>query len=183
MDRDDSNLAVSAGDNKRVIDTSEKYWSPTYEDLCNELQLPPLEVYQSDATKNRVEPSNNIPVGSDQNIQLALLGQCGIGSRGKNGKQRRYTKAQKMVTLAVEKYKSSGRGITYCDLLSKGLAYNKDQAQTTLKHSLRKNTLFTLGNCKPQIYYPSCLKSKISRKNIPIEPTGGQVPQWRPFTK
>jgi len=78
--------------------------------------------------------------------------------------------------LAVDKYNKNGKGITFNHLLSAGLASHKQQAQITLKHCLRMNLLFTLGNYKPQQYYPICLKSEISKnkllKNIPIEVTG-----------
>ena len=86
----------------------------------------------------------------------------------KNGRQRRYTRAIEIESLAVSKYKSNGKGITYGDLLSNGFAISKSQAQITLKHCFKRNILFTLGNYKPQRYYPDCLKSKISKKNIPV---------------
>jgi hypothetical protein len=115
-----------------------------------------------------LEPSKNIPIGSGQNIPLALLGQCVPSC----SRQRRYTKAREVETLAVNQYKKNGKGITYRDLLSNGLAFNKAQAQITLKHCLARNVLFTLGNYKPQQYYPICIKSEISKKNIPIGVTG-----------
>jgi hypothetical protein len=79
----------------------------------------------------------------------------------------RYTRGQVIENLAISKYKNNGKGITYKDLLLNGFASNKGQAQITLKHCLRRNILFTLGNYKPQRYYPVCLKSEIS-KNIPV---------------
>ena len=118
------------------------------------------------------KPIRNIPIDSSQNIPLALLGQC-VGNCSRNdGKQRRYTKAHEIESLAVSKYKSNGEGITYKDLMSKGLAFSKAQAQVTLKHCFKGNILFTLGNYKPQRYYPGCLKSEILKKNIPIGVTG-----------
>lgn len=77
--------------------------------------------------------------------------------------------------MAADKCNKNGKGITFNDLLSAGLASHKEQAQITLKHSLRMGLLFSLGNYKPQQYYPACLKSEISKtkmsKNIPIEVT------------
>ena len=95
---------------------------------------------------------------------------------GSHRKRRRYTRAQEVEKLAVDKYTKNGKGTTFNDLLSSGMASHKEQAQITLKHCLRMNLLFTLGNYKPQQYYPICLKSEISKnkllKNIPIEVTG-----------
>lgn len=114
-----------------------------------------------------IESSSKVPIGSGQNIPLALLGQC-VARR-----QRRYTRAREIETLAVNQYKKNGKGITYRVLLSNGFAISKRQAQTTLKHSFKRNILFTLGNYKPQRYYPVCLKSEITKKNIPMRVTGG----------
>ena len=116
-----------------------------------------------------IEPSKNIPIDSGQNIPLALLGQCVANC---SRRQRRYNKAQVIETIAVNQYRKNGKGIIYRDLLSNGLASNKAQAQITLKHCLARDVLFTVGNHKPQRYYPTCLKSKISKKNIPIWVTG-----------
>jgi len=105
----------------------------------------------------------NIPIRSSQNIPLALLGQygqCGYTKR------RRYTRAQEIEKLAVEKYNKNGKGITFNDLLSAGMVSHKEQAQITLKHCLRMGLLFTLGNYKPQLYYPTCLKSEIFKAKI-----------------
>jgi hypothetical protein len=108
--------------------------------------------------------SKNIPIDSGQNIPLAQLGQCGTYCN----KQRRYTRAQDIETLAINKYKDNGRAITYKDLLSNGLAFSKVQAQITLKYCFKKNVLFTLRNHKPQQYYPTNLKSEILKKNTHI---------------
>ena len=118
------------------------------------------------------KPIKNIPIDSNQNIPLTLSGQCVTGHREKIRKQRRYTNAHEIEILAINKYRNSGRGLTYKDLLSYGYASDKKQAQVTLKHCFKRNILFTLGNYKPQRYYPGCLKSKILKKNIPIGVTG-----------
>ena len=85
---------------------------------------------------------------------------------------RRYTKAKRIETLAINKFRQNGLGINFNDLLSKGLAEHKPQAQGTLKHCLRSGILFTSYNRKPQRYYPTCLKSEILNKNIPVGPMG-----------
>jgi len=118
------------------------------------------------------EPSKNIPIDSGRNIPLSLSGQCIVNLSSKYKRQRRYTKAQVVETVATNKFKKNGKGITYRDLLSTGVASSRTQAQVTLKHCLSRNVLFTLGNYKPQQYYPTCLKSEIPKKNIPVGVTG-----------
>ena len=100
--------------------------------------------------------AENTPITSNQNIPLALLRQCGEGGYGN---RRRYTRANEIEQLAVEKYKTNGKGITFNDLVSCKTALHKEQARTTLKHYLKKGVLFTISNHKPQQYYPACLKS------------------------
>jgi hypothetical protein len=101
------------------------------------------------------------------------MGQYGSGSSYTEcTRQRRYTKAKQIETLAISKYKQNGRGISFKDLLANGLAKHKQQAQTTIKHSRRTNILFTPYNRKPQQYYATCLKSEILNKIIPAGATG-----------
>ena len=117
----------------------------------------------------------NIPLDSRQNIPLALLGQC-VGGDGVVCRRRRYTSTTEVEKLAVEKYKKNGKGITFNDLISCGVALHKEQAQTTLKHCLRSGDLFTISPHKPQEYYPTCLRAEILKhkmsKNIPVGVTG-----------
>jgi hypothetical protein len=79
----------------------------------------------------------------------------------------------KEVALAVEKHKTSGRGITFKDLIISGLAKHKSQAQNTLKRCLAKRVLFVIEKHKPQQYFPSSLKAEIIKarisKNAPVE--------------
>jgi hypothetical protein len=137
---------------------------------------------RGDFITNRPHPTTrkatveNIPLDNSQNIPLALLGQYDGSLRQKWRRQRRYTKAKKIETLAISKYRQNGRGISFKDLLSNGVATHKQQAQTTWKHCLRANILFTIHNRKPQEYYPLCLKSEILNKNIRIGATGGGLP-------
>lgn len=94
---------------------------------------------------------------------------------------RRYTRVQEVDALAVKKYKINGRGITFQDLISSGLAKHKSQAQNTLKRCLAKNILFSPNNHKPQQYFPTSLKAEILRarltKNAPIRVTGVRLLQ------
>jgi hypothetical protein len=114
----------------------------------------------------------NIPIASSKNIPLALLAQCDGGFVGGYKRRRRYTRAEQIEKLAVDKYKKNGKGLTFNDLLSTGLVSNKKQSQITLKHHNNQAILFTISACKPQQYYPVCIKSEILKakvaKNIPI---------------
>jgi hypothetical protein len=116
--------------------------------------------------------AENIPVGKSQNIPLALLGQCDGNSCNERLPHRRYTKAKCIEILAITKCKQNGRGISFLDLLSNSIASHKQQAQATLKYCLRANILFTPYDRKPQQYYPTCLKSEISNKIIPVGAIG-----------
>jgi hypothetical protein len=117
----------------------------------------------------------NISLDPRQNVPLALLGQC-VDGDGVGCRRRRYRSTTEVEKLAVEKYKKNGKGITFNDLISCGLAKHKQQAQITLKYCLKNKVLFTISDHKPQQYYAVCLKSKILHanmpRNIPIQPTG-----------
>jgi hypothetical protein len=80
--------------------------------------------------------------------------------------KRRYTKYQVIDRLASEKYKGTGKGISFNDLIKSGLARNKRQAQDTLKRFRETKILFTLENHKPQRYYPLRLKSEIIKARL-----------------
>jgi hypothetical protein len=91
--------------------------------------------------------------------------------------QNQYVSADEITSLAIEKYKTKGgRGITYSDLIERGLASDKRHAQNMLKYHFRRKTLFTLGNNRPQQYYPNEIESDILerklQKSTPIEPSG-----------
>lgn len=98
--------------------------------------------------------------------------QCGNGHLYS---KRRYTKYQTIDRLAIERYKGTGKGVSFNDLIHSGLARHKRQAQDTLKRLRERKILFTLENHKPQQYYPHCLKSEIIKarlsKNAPVEAT------------
>jgi hypothetical protein len=112
--------------------------------------------------------SVNVPIKKNRNAPLGLLGQ-------QYHRKRKYRKSTDVEELAMEKYKQTGKGITFADLLNKGLVKRKSHAQNTLKRCLQRGVLFTLENHKPQQYYPSCFRSeilkKIMLKNAPIQHT------------
>lgn len=100
---------------------------------------------------------------------------------------RRYIKQKRIEDIAVQKYRSNGRGITFQDVMTE-FPVNKSSAQRMLKFSHAKNILFTgndlmsegigiLGNTNPQQYFPSSIKAEIvenliNRKNVLVDPTG-----------
>jgi len=110
----------------------------------------------------------NVPIGKSQNIPLDVLGRCGSNGYHNRLPSRRYIKAKCIEALAISKYKQNGRGISFNDLLSNGLAKHKEHAQAKLKYCLRTEILFTPSNHKPQQYYPACFKSEILNKIIPV---------------
>lgn len=89
----------------------------------------------------------------------------------------RYLSSHQITEMAIDIYKTKGgRGITYTDLLDRGFGLHKRQAQDMLKYHLRKGTLFTLEDRRPQQYYPTEIRSEINQKklqnNTPIYPSG-----------
>src|SRR6478672_603685 len=118
-------------------------------------------------------PVKNVPVQLDGNVPLDELGH-GIFPRS-------YTSERKMNDIAIEKYKSSGYGITFEDLTTR-FHIKKSQAQRSMKHFHAKGILFTaedlisqeiylIQNTNPQQYFPTCIKADIiqdikKRKNV-----------------
>src|SRR5919106_1762681 len=93
---------------------------------------------------------------------------------------RSYTNSNQIIAIAIHEYKKYGKGLTYVNLLDRGLAKSKKQAQNILKHHLRKGALFTISDKRPQVYYTSCLRSEILKdqlqKNTPVDPIGVSLP-------
>jgi hypothetical protein len=115
----------------------------------------------------------NSPIDQESNAPSRTLVYC---DAVRVGNTRRYTRVQEVDALAVKKYKINGRGITFQDLISSGLAKHKSQAQNTLKRCLGRKILFAPCNHKPQQYFPTSLMSEILgarlSKNAPIKVTG-----------
>jgi hypothetical protein len=122
--------------------------------------------------------SNSTPQVDQKFTPLALAAQ---GLFGRN-----YISSKEMTELATDHYRTKkGKGITLQYLIEKGLVQHKKQAQDTLKYHLRKGTLFTLGDKRPQQYYPISIKSEIIQnlgKNTPIHPTGVAMPLPTPLS-
>jgi hypothetical protein len=112
--------------------------------------------------------AKNIPLANGEFTPLVLEAQDFI--------PRSYTISNQIIDIAIDEYKKYARGVTYVSLQNRGLAKTKIQAQNILKHNLSKGTLFTISYKRPQVYYPSCLKSEIKKRelhrNTPIDPLG-----------
>jgi hypothetical protein len=79
---------------------------------------------------------------------------------------RSYRSSKEIESIAIESYRSNGKGIAFATLLEKGIAHSKKQAQNTLKYHVRTGVLFALTNTRPQQYYPTCLKSEIMKAKL-----------------
>jgi hypothetical protein len=111
----------------------------------------------------------NLPLTSKKIPQEDLVGRFSSGSRS-------YNFSYSITDLAIDKFRKTGKGITYKDLMDAGVAVHKHQAQEILKYQLRIGNLFTIQDERPQKYYPNKIKSevvgKIAKRNTPIQPRG-----------
>jgi hypothetical protein len=88
--------------------------------------------------------------------------------------------------VAIQKYRTNGKGITIEDLIAKYLV-KKPKAQRSLKYFHSADILFTahdlilqdiylLQNKNPQEYFPTCIKAEIienlKKKSVLLQPTG-----------
>jgi hypothetical protein len=111
--------------------------------------------------KNTLQPAHKI-------TQLDLVGNSTLGIRS-------YTSASSITEAAIGKFRRTGNGLTYVDLMDNGMVIHKKQAQETLKYHLRRSNLFSLVDRRPQQYYPTKFRSEIIEKlakNTPINPSG-----------
>jgi hypothetical protein len=131
--------------------------------------------------KANIKVTENTPIDDGQNIPLDLLGQYGNNCKSDWVHSRGYIKKKHLEALAISRYKQNGRGISFNDLLSNGLAQHKEQAQAKLKYCMRAEILFAPYNHKPQQYYPTCFKSEILNKIIPVRATGVRFSKRLPF--
>lgn len=105
---------------------------------------------------------------SNKITQLDLVGQSSSSCRS-------YIHSSKIIELATGKFRNTGKGITYKDLMDAGVSIHKNHAQDVLKYHLIKGDIFTLKDMRPQQYYPTNIKSEVKEKiakNTPIDPTG-----------
>ena len=111
----------------------------------------------------------NLPLTSKKIPQEGLVGRFSSGSKS-------YNFSYSITDLAVDKFRKTGKGVTYKDLMDAGVVVHKHQAQEVLKYQLRIGNLFTIQNKRPQEYYPNKIKSevveKIAKRNTPTQPPG-----------
>src|SRR5215217_292502 len=100
------------------------------------------------------DTNKNLPLTSNEITLQGLAGRFASSSRS-------YNFSHSITDLAVDKFRKTGKGITYKDLMDAGVVVHKHQAQEALKYQLRKSNLFTLGDKRPQEYYPTKIKSEI----------------------
>jgi hypothetical protein len=84
------------------------------------------------------------------NIQLTRHENIHSEKKGEFGAKRRYIRSREIEKLAVEKYQENGLGITYNDLVARGIAGNKREAQLKLKNCLRLKILFVYEITNPK---------------------------------
>jgi hypothetical protein len=89
----------------------------------------------------------NLPLTFKKIPQESLAGRFTSGSRS-------YNFSDSIIDLAAGKFKRTGRGIIYNDLMDAGLVVHKRQAQEILKYQLRIGNLFTLGDKRPPRILP-----------------------------
>src|SRR5215472_7487625 len=87
------------------------------------------------------------------------------------------SKQAQIQSLAIEKYRISGSGINFSDVIN-SFGCSKQNAQHMLKMACNAEILFRLPRrTKPQFYFPSAFKADILEKkrktvNLLNEPTG-----------
>jgi hypothetical protein len=131
-------------------------------------------------------PTNrkNVLPQKDESVPVAKPVQ--VGCCGK-----RITK-ETVESLANEKYRVNGKGITIKDITTKYFV-KKSKAQRSLKYFHSIDVLFTakdliregvhlLQNKNPQEYFAACMKAEIledlkKSRSVPVQPTGVNLPR------
>jgi hypothetical protein len=124
----------------------------------------------------------NVLLDSDSSVLDPQVAHVPIGTR-------RITKNM-IEDLAIEKYKSGGKGIIFKDV-QRRFSLRKAKVQRSLKHFHRNGTLFTardldcqgisFQNTNPQQYFPSSIKADIIEDlkrrsaNVQVQPTGSNL--------
>ena len=143
--------------------------------------------YLIPSEENKLMPRNNLFEAEASNTPLANSKSTPQTLSLQLCPRNLYVSSNQITEIAIDIYKTKGgRGITYTDLLERGVGLHKRQAQDMLKYHLRKGTLFTLEDRRPQRYYPTEIKSEIKQKklqkNTPICPSG-VASQTYPFPR
>jgi hypothetical protein len=126
-------------------------------------------VLNTDEKNVLVQKEDNVPVS-----ELVQVGCC-----------RKQITKETIELLALENYRSNGKGLTIEDLITK-FSVNKPNAQRSLKYFHSNGVLFTahdlilkgihlLQNKNPQEYFPTCIKAEIienlKSKSVLVQPT------------
>jgi hypothetical protein len=113
---------------------------------------------------NSTHVAKKYPCRSTHVDKIRRIGSCNVGKKA-------------IEQLALSKYKINGKGITFTDLLTNGLASSKNSAKDSLKYHRERGILFTLGNFRPQQYYPKSIESEVRKgkscKSTHVAATGG----------
>ena len=115
-----------------------------------------------------IKNTKNILLANNKITHLELVDSIDSGHRS-------YVFSNKIIGIAAEKFRRTGKGLKYSDLMKMGLVTHKKQAQDILKYHLKKGNLFTIKDRRPQQYYPTTDQSKVMEKiaaNTLIEPSG-----------
>jgi hypothetical protein len=109
------------------------------------------------------KPRKSVLLDSNPSVLLCKVVPASRGCRRLTGKA--------VIELAIHKYRSCGKGITFDDVQTRFLL-RKTQAQRSLKHFHMGRVLFTAGDLNsqgidllnstnPQQYFPTCIKADI----------------------
>jgi hypothetical protein len=140
-------------------------------------------------TEENSQPSSSS--SDDKNVLLQLY-ENALVDELERSTLRAYISKEKIEEIAIEKYRSNGKGITFKDVITK-FSIEKPRAQRSLKHFHATGVLFTaedlicqgidlVGNKNPQQYFPTNIKAEIldnlrKRKTVPVEATGVSLPK------
>ena len=85
---------------------------------------------------------------------------------------RKYLKLQDIINFAGEYFDKTKKGINF-SLLQRKFGLSKSKAQRVLKRCRTNQSLFTVKDTIPQIYYPESRRFEviehIKKENVPIE--------------
>jgi hypothetical protein len=121
----------------------------------------------------------NVPLNP---LDDAPLDPVVYGHHGVRKPKRRYIRPLDVQKLAEDVFTSSRKGITFLDVITKGLAKHKPQAQLLLKRSRSGGFLFTFKDTRPQRYYATSINSEVM-KYLLSENAQGSTPNSKSFVK
>jgi hypothetical protein len=78
----------------------------------------------------------NVPISHQENVPIV----------------REYIRSKEVQELAVQRYHTNGKDITFNDLILMGISKSKPQAQRKLKDCRKRGVLFTIQDHQPHQY-------------------------------